>query len=405
VGDVTLEPSFIIPTRVAADKDRFPPRRLLIDLVPGRGWTPLASLAPAPWNQSSHQRFLALVSGERRGLWPGLLRMLLWIASLGYRLGVSLRNLAYAHGWKRSVRVAVPVVSVGNLTVGGTGKTPCVEYVARFYRQCDVQVAILSRGYGSEGGGGLNDEGMVLAENLPDVPPYQGADRVALAQAAIEESESEVLVLVADDAFQHRRLARDLDLVLIDATAPWGYGHLLPRGLLREPLSSLRRASALVLTRCDQTTLAGIQSVRERIAKVAPGIPVAETEHSPQALVNGDSTESLDLLRQHPVAGFCGLGNPQAFQQTLLDLGGRLTGFLAFPDHHAYTREDVERLREWARTQPDDALMVTTQKDLVKLRLRELSGRPLWAVRIQLGFLAGQAELDHLLERVLVKGT
>ena len=133
------------------------------------------------------------------------------------------------------------MVSVGNLTVGGTGKTPCVEYVAGFYQQRDLRVAILSRGYGSEGGG-LNDEGLVLSENLPDVPPYQGPDRVALARTAIEESESEVLVL--DDGFQHRRLARDLDLVLIDATTPGDTAILHPRGLLREPPSGLRRADA-----------------------------------------------------------------------------------------------------------------------------------------------------------------
>ena len=158
-------------------------------------------------------------------------------------------NLAYSRGWKRSYRVAAPVVSVGNLTMGGTGKTPCVEYVAGFYRKHERRVAILSRGYGSQCGG-LNDEGLVLSENVPDAPPYQGADRVALARAAIEESESEVLIL--DDGFQHRRLARDLDLVLIDATRPWGYGFLPPRGLLREPPSSLRRADGVVLTRCDQ---------------------------------------------------------------------------------------------------------------------------------------------------------
>ena len=202
---------------------------------------PLATVAPCTPERSLRQRYLSLVSGEWRGPWPALLRLLLWMASLLYGLGVRLNNLAYSCGWKRSYRVEAVVVSVGNLTAGGTGKTPCVEYVADFYQKHDLRVAVLSRGYGSEGGG-LNDEGLVLSENLPEVPPYQGADRVALARAAIEESESEVLVL--DDGFQHRRLARDLDLVLIDATAPWGYGHLLPRGLLREPPSCFAAPTA-----------------------------------------------------------------------------------------------------------------------------------------------------------------
>src|SRR4029077_10261881 len=140
------------------------------------------------------------------------------------------RNLAFDHGWKTSVKVGVPVVSVGNLTLGGTGKTQCVEYLAKLFRGNDLQVAILSRGYGMDRG--PNDEALVLEENCPDVPHLQGPDRATLAQTAIEELESDLLIL--DDGFQHRRLHRDLDIVLIDATCPWGLGYLFPRGLLRE---------------------------------------------------------------------------------------------------------------------------------------------------------------------------
>src|SRR5207248_2374875 len=135
--------------------------------------------------------------------------------------------------------------------------------VARFFRGLGVRVAVLSRGYGAEHG--PNDEALVLEENLPDVPHLQGADRVALARAAVEELDSEVLVL--DDGFQHRRLARSLDLVLIDATAPWGHGHLFPRGLLREPASGLRRAGVVLLTRCDQAAAKELARLRQRIAK------------------------------------------------------------------------------------------------------------------------------------------
>src|SRR5262249_43603746 len=152
----------------------------------------------------------------------------LWALSLVYGAAIRLRNLCYDRGWRRSYRAPIPVISVGNLTVGGTGKTPCVEYVARYYRERNLRVAILSRGYGSSDG--PNDEARVLEENLPDVPHLQGADRVALAEIAVEELDSELLIL--DDGFQHRRLARDLDMVLIDATQPWGHDFLLPRGLL-----------------------------------------------------------------------------------------------------------------------------------------------------------------------------
>src|SRR5207302_2950723 len=137
---------------------------------------------------------------------------------------------------KERRKAPVPVVSVGNLTVGGTGKTPCVEHVARFYRGHDLRVAILSRGYGSAAG--RNDEAMVLEENLPDVPHLQGPDRAALAATAVEELEAELLVL--DDGFQHRRLHRDLDVVLIDATWPVNRDYQFPRGTLREPAGGLR---------------------------------------------------------------------------------------------------------------------------------------------------------------------
>jgi tetraacyldisaccharide 4'-kinase len=343
-------------------------------------------------------RFRALVSGQARGLGPALLRGGLRLAGVPYGLAVRLRNAMYERGWKERHKAPVPVVSVGNLTVGGTGKTPCVEHVARFYRGRDWRVAVLSRGYGS--GGGRNDEAMVLEENLPDVPHLQGPDRVALAAAAVKELESEVLIL--DDGFQHRRLARDLDIVLLDATNPWGHGHLLPRGLLREPPSALRRAGAVVLTRCDQAGEAERGRLREMVARLAPGAPVAETTHRPVDLSNGAQVAAtLDRLRGRPAAAFCGIGNPEAFRRTLHDLGADVVALRTFPDHHAYARADVDDLRAWARRQPADCVVVTTQKDLVKLRLSDLGGRELWAVRIRLHVEAGREEFDRKLARVL----
>jgi tetraacyldisaccharide 4'-kinase len=354
----------------------------------------LASAIP----DAPRQRFLALMRGDRRGPGPALLRCLLQVASLGYGLLVRLRNRLYDRGWWASERVEVPVVSVGNLTVGGTGKTPCVEYVAGFYRDRDRRVGLLSRGYGSPRG--ANDEALVLEENLPDVPHLQGPDRVLLARTALAELESEILIL--DDGFQHRRLYRDLDLVLLDATAPWGYGHLLPRGLLREPPSSLRRAHAVLLTRCDQVAEADLERLRQRVCLLAPRAVLAETIHRPVELVNASrQTSPLDLVRSAPVAAFCGLGNPDAFRQTLQQLGANLTAFRAYPDHHAYRLEDVEDLQCWATSLPAEALLLTTQKDLVKLRVDQLAARPLWAVRIRLTFRKGQEAIENLLARAV----
>ena len=310
---------------------------------------------------------------------PALQRAGLWSLSLGYGLAVNVRNRAFALGWKTSHKAAVPVVSVGNLTVGGTGKTPCVEYVARFYRQLGLQVALLSRGYGSEAG--RNDEALVLEENLPDVPHLQGADRAMLAQTAVEELESEILVL--DDGFQHRRLQRDLDLVLIDATCPWGHGYLLPRGLLREPVGSLKRAHVVMLTRCD------LVPPRRRCKRYAKRSQASSRScRSPNRRIGPPSGATRDANRRsrwrnvadRPIAGFCGIGNPEAFRQTLLKLGLNIAAWRTYPDHHAYSRDDVEELRSWARQLPPDAAVVTTQKDLVKIRLDRLGERELWAL-------------------------
>jgi tetraacyldisaccharide 4'-kinase len=353
----------------------------------------------------SAEAYHALIRGDRRGPLAALARLGLRAASWPCRLGVAVRNRLYDRGWKAVRRAAVPVVSVGNLTLGGTGKTPCVEYVARFYRDLGVQVAILSRGYGSEQG--RNDEAMVLEENLPDVPHLQDPDRAAAAERAVEELETELLVL--DDGFQHRRLHRDLDVVLIDATWPPHRDHLFPRGTLREPAGGLKRAGAVVVTRCDQVTPAELGDLRDWLTARFPGKPVAWTEHRPVELLGvepGEPAEPGDLntpevLNGKPVAGFCGIGNPAAFRRTLEGLGATVVAFRTFPDHHPYTRADVDDLRAWAAELPPDAMVATTQKDWVKLRLPDLAGRPLRAVRIGLAFRDGQELFDAALRRVI----
>jgi len=339
------------------------------------------TLSPNCWH--------AIVRGEARDPLAFVLRRVLWLAQWPYRVGVWWRNRRFDQG--RNVhRVAVPVICVGNLTLGGTGKTPCVEYVARLLRGHEYMVAVLSRGYGAEAG--RNDEAMILEENLPDVPHYQDRDRVALAHTAIEESESEVLVL--DDGFQHRRLARDLDVVLIDATDPWGSGYLFPRGGLREPRKNLKRAGIVMITRCDSVSVEKIGELTSEVNRLAPGVAVVRTIHAPIELLNGANQTSATGLAGRTVAAFCGIGNPEAFRRTLQGIGANVVDFRSFPDHHPYRREDVDDLIRWASTLPADAWIATTQKDWVKLRVSELSGRPLWAVRVGLQFQSGQAEFD-----------
>lgn len=338
-----------------------------------------------------HQLIRGETTGPRAELFRGALR----VASAGYRLGVGFRNARFDRG-SGVERAEVPVISVGNLTVGGTGKTPMVEYVCRSFRERGLRVATLSRGYGSTDG--LNDEGLVLATNLPDVPHFQDPDRVSLARIAVEECESQVLVL--DDGFQHRRLVRDLDLVLLDALDPFGLGHLLPRGLLREPLRSLRRAGVVVLSRADLVSSDERFAIRSRAEQFAGPLSWAEARHAPRDLRDdeGESTP-LDLVRSGPIVAFCGLGNPEGFRRTLIDLGAELIDFRTFPDHHPYTRSDVESLIEWARGHRA-TLALTTQKDLVKLRLANLGPVPLRAVRIGLEVLDGGDLLDSSLNHI-----
>lgn len=337
--------------------------------------------------------FLRLIRGETRGPAAALARLGLAGASALYRVGAGARNRAFDRGWKEVRRAEAPVVSVGNITLGGTGKTPMVEWVARRFRGRGARVAILSRGYGQRGG--LNDEGRVLEENLPDVPHLQGADRADLARIAVEELDSQVLVL--DDGFQHRRLARDLDIVLLDALDPFGLGRLFPRGLLREPVGSLARAGVVVLSRADLIPADDRARIRSEAERRAGPLRWAEARHAPRDLAGeGDDAEPLDRLRGARVAAFCGVGNPEGFRRTLIGLGVDPAGFRAFPDHHPYTRDDVEGLSAWVRSVGAD-LALTTQKDSVKLRTPSLGPVPLRALRIGLEVIEGQPVLNETL--------
>jgi tetraacyldisaccharide 4'-kinase len=344
------------------------------------------------------QTFDSAIRKGQAGLGNRLVRAACWWLSTPYGIGVWFRNRRFDRNPNRAVRVPIPVISIGNLTLGGTGKTPAVEFFARHLRNRDRQVAILSRGYGNDSG--PNDEALLLEENLPDVPHLQGGDRVALAATALEELESEVLLL--DDGFQHRRLHRDFDIVLIDATRSIFDEYLFPRGLLREPVSSLRRAHAVILTRCDQAKPETVQVQLATLNRRFPNLVLATARHSAHELIREGATplEPTDL-RGRSVLAFCGIGNPEAFQKTLTDLGANVIGFRPFDDHHIYSRDDVDSLRTWAATFPIETMILTTQKDFVKLRTPDFAGRPLLALRIEFAFLSGESELLARLDTML----
>jgi tetraacyldisaccharide 4'-kinase len=343
-------------------------------------------------------QFREVVSGKRRGIGPSLARGVLRIFEVPYTLAVRRRNRQFDTGARPVERVSVPVISVGNITLGGTGKTPMVEWVCRFLRDRGVRVAIVSRGYKARDGA-ANDEALELAQKLPDVPHVQNADRIAGAQQAIDERGCQAIVL--DDGFQHRRIARDLDIALLDSLEPFGHEHVFPRGMLREPLAGLNRADCIVLTRADMLVPADRERIRKRARLLAPRALLAECVHKPLALVAASGAESpLVALRGNRVAAFCGIGNPAGFRHTLASCGYDVGLFREFADHHAYPKTDTGSLDDWAR-QAEVAAVICTHKDLVKINLDRLGDKPLWALRIGLEFLTGQPELQSQLEAVV----
>jgi tetraacyldisaccharide 4'-kinase len=346
-------------------------------------------------------KFHEVVSGKRRGLGAAFARGALRLAEAPYSLAVRWRNRQFDTGAKPVERVAVPVISVGNITLGGTGKTPMVEWLCRFLCNRGLRVAIVSRGYAARGG--ANDEALELAQKLPDVPHVLNPDRVAGAQTAIEKFASQAIVL--DDGFQHRRIARDLNIVLIDAQEPFGHEHVFPRGTLREPLGGLARADCIVLTRSDMIVPGDRQRIRDRVAGLAPRALWSECVHKPSALISASGTATaLDAIRGMRVAAFCGIGNPAGFRHTLASCGYEVSLFRQFPDHHAYPPADMASLAQWAQ-RAEVAAVLCTHKDLVKLGLDRLSDKPLYALRVGLEFVSGQRELESKVEELISPST
>lgn len=341
--------------------------------------------------------FYDLVSGRRRGAVASALRAGLRVAEFPYTAVVSWRNRRFDHQPDRSIAVEVPVISVGNLTLGGTGKTPLVEWIARRLRELNLRVAIVSRGYGAEDGK-RNDEALQLEQSLPEVPHLQNRDRVAAARVAIDELEMQCIVL--DDGFQHRRLRRDLDIVLLDACEPFGHDHVFPRGTLREPVTGIRRAQMVILSRADLIDSAQREAIRRRVKHLHPTAAWLEACHEPRSLLSSSGEEQpIDSLAGKRVAAFCGIGNPQGFRHTLASVGVEVVAFREFVDHHRYTREDIESFARWAESESAEA-MLCTHKDLVKVGVDRLGGRPLWALTIGLKFTVGESLLDERLRRI-----
>lgn len=317
------------------------------------------------------------------------LEFFLYLASILYGWAVGLRTAGYRKGLIKAKRLPGKVISIGNLTVGGTGKTPMALYVSNLVKRLGFRVAVVSRGYkgGAEKSGGIvsdgkamlmgpeeaGDEPFMMAQELKHIPVIVGRNRYVSGRLAIEAFGSNVIVL--DDAFQHLQLERDLDLVLLDSCRPVGNSYLLPRGTLREPIAALSRADAFVMTRWDPA----FTDAYERVRQWADGRPVFKSYHIPKicrALHRGvvlgeEELQRMDrynanALKQYCAFAFSGIARNEDFVNLLNRLELDIAGFRGFPDHHQYSRKELEDIFSASKTARCDVILTTT-KDFVRI--------------------------------------
>ena len=348
---------------------------------------------------------------------PRLALVPLAAAEALFRAGAAARGALYDRGLARATVPGAAVISVGNLVVGGAGKTPVTLAIGERLVARGRKVAVLSRGHGarradprlvSDGARVLlsaeeaGDEPSLLARRLPGVAVLCGPHRAALARRAVAELGADALLL--DDGFQHRALARDLDVVVLDAASPCGNGRLLPRGPNREPWSALRRAQLAWLSRVDQADPAALEALRAR-ARQATGRAPVESRHLVTDVLDGALRRSLGVgaLAGRRVLALSGLARPGGFRRTLAALGAEVVLERAFRDHHRFTPAELAEALGAAEAARCDAI-ATTEKDAVRLP-PEAAADPRWrVVRIRAEVCAGGGDLDALLAGALARG-
>lgn len=378
----------------------------------------------------TEQQLLRILSGEARGAGPTLARAGLRLAEPFYATAMRLRNLSFSRGWRKIHPLPLDTVSVGNLTTGGTGKTPVVRWLAERLRDAGRRPAILMRGY-TVGEATVSDEQLMLEEQLHRgshrrVIVHANPDRVAGAQAVVRH-DPDADLFILDDGFQHRRAGRDFDLVLVNATNPFGYGHVLPRGLLREPLSGLKRADAVLITRSDQIEDLARGLIKQTIRRYNPDVPIYCARHaltgvlmdndaemtlrrdapalrlqgtrSPQAQPS-EAFADLGKLATPNVFAFAGIGDPTGLSAQLRQFAPRFAGEHWFGDHHAYSKVDLLMLDTKARDAGAN-LLLTTEKDWAKIRHldRTAMTTPIGRVAMAIRFM--EDDEARLLEQVL----
>jgi len=348
----------------------------------------------------NQQEYRKLISGQSCGQAARFLRFPLRVAAAGYSAAVRLRNFLYSKGWLKVHRVNALVISIGNITAGGTGKTPFVIWLCSKIAQ-NYSCAILTRGYKAAKN---SDEPELLAKSCPQAKVIVNPDRLAAAVEAVSRFDAEVLLM--DDGFQHRSLSRDLDIVMIDSTEPFGYGRMLPAGLLREPADSLKRAQAVVITRCDQVAKDRLEQLEEKLRLANPDLIIARAVHKPVcAKTIAAEKISIEELSGKKVFAFCGIGNPGAFLATVGGCEARLVGSKVYNDHYRYTEDCLADIYRQAEQLKADFIL-TTQKDWTKIISSlpsKVENKPviLAYLKIELKFTAAEDRITQLIEDAL----
>lgn len=371
------------------------------------GWDSHIQPGKSMLNRSVHSLFFDLISGEAKGPVASFARAGLSFLSKPYLMLVLLRRFLYSCGVFRQYRIDVPVISVGNITLGGSGKTPFAEWLAKWFKSRGLKPAIVSRGYGkprrtprtkplSNIKELRDDEQIMLSQRLPWLLHLTDKDRVTAAARAASENHANVIIL--DDAFQHLRLHRDLDILVIDCLNPFGYGHLFPRGLMREPQSAIRRAHLVCLSHTDVVSPLVVRAIEQHIRALAPEVAIIHSRH--RALHFTDPRDenrlTLEEMEGKRVLSFCGIGNPLSFELTLAQTGLIIVRSERFPDHYYYTEDDLSSLSQLAALSSAEAL-ITTEKDLVRIPFTTALELPILGLAIRLEITAGLETLEGFL--------
>lgn len=372
--------------------------------------------------------FIDLVhSKEVDGFFPNIIMGILYVFSLIYGMLVNIKLAGYRCGIFKKAKLDCFVISLGNVTVGGTGKTPTAQRLARDIRDMGYRVVILNRGYRAKWHGEVGivsdgkrlhmdaaeagDEAYMLAKHLPEVPVLIGAERAKTGCYAMEHFGAEVAIL--DDGYQHWQLERDLDILLVDAVNVFGNGYILPRGTLREPISHISRADICLMTKVDQAAAGSCDYIRETVHRYNPDARIVESIHQPRCFIPltewyvNIASQGIDIakMRGKRIMAVSAIGNPASFEQTLSDIGAVIIESLRYPDHHDYAMSEMTDIFQQAENAGAEAIVIT-EKDAVKIPAdvaREKWSIPIYVICVEVNFQKGSEGLSEMLQKRLAE--